>query len=137
MKSISVKVMCKICNKELEVKPSRAIGFKTCSQFCRSKFMEGHRPFNYKGGKLKHKGYILILKKDHPNTDRDGYVYEHRLVMENTIGRFLSKKEIVHHIDRNRSNNTIENLQLVSSQSEHMKLHKFGGHNKKIKKINL
>lgn len=85
--------------------------------------MIGHRPFNYNGGRLVHKGYVYILTKDHPNSDRDGYVSEHRLVMERHLGRILDKEEVVHHKDRNRSNNSIDNLELKKSQSEHMQEH--------------
>lgn len=47
---------------------------------------------------------------------------EHRLLMENYLGRKLSSSELVHHINFNRFDNRIENLQIVS-RSEHKKLH--------------
>lgn len=72
---------------------------------------------------MKHKGYILVLKRGHPSADRDGYVPEHRLVMENKIGRYLNPKEVVHHKDGNRSNNKVGNLELMPSQSKHMSHH--------------
>ena len=50
---------------------------------------------------------------------------EHRLIMENNIGRKLTFNEVVHHIDGNKSNNKIENLQLMS-RSEHARLHSKG-----------
>lgn len=49
--------------------------------------------------------------------------HEHRVVMEKFIGRKLKSSEIVHHIDGNRHNNKIENLQ-VMSQKEHIELHR-------------
>lgn len=94
-----------------------------CSQICRAKGMTGHRPFHYKGGSLLHKGYRYILTKGHPYGDRDGYVSEHRLVMEKHLGRFLNPKEVVHHRNQNRSDNRIENLELHVSQSSHMTEH--------------
>lgn len=42
----------------------------------------------------------------------DGSVFEHRLVMARSLGRPLTNAESVHHIDGDRQNNTIENLQL-------------------------
>ena len=58
-------------------------------------------------------GYILILRPDHPNAYSGKYVPEHILVMEESLGRYLdTKTESVHHIDGDKSNNDIGNLQL-------------------------
>lgn len=45
-----------------------------------------------------------------------------RWVWEKFHGKIPPKAQI-HHIDGDRSNNSIENLQLVPNQSEHMKMH--------------
>ena len=87
---------------------------------------------HWKGGKMTNKeGYILIYLPNHPKTNSKGYVSEHRLVVEKKLGRPLERKEVVHHIDFNPSNNQIENLMLFSSQSKHMSFHQ------KIKKFGM
>lgn len=135
MRKTAISIECTVCKKDVEIKLCRKETFKYCSIKCSSKGRINHRPTHYKGGKLRHKGYIYVLSKEHPNRDRDGYVTEHRLVIEKKIGRFLTRKEVVHHINGIRGDNRIENLELHSSQSEHMKEHYPKGMNFQQKRL--
>ncbi len=69
----------------------------------------------YQGGRIRDQhGYVMKLAPDHPSnvgTTRR-YVQEHRLVMEQTIGRPLIKGEQVHHKNNIRDDNRPENLEL-------------------------
>jgi len=47
---------------------------------------------------------------------------EHRIIMENFLGRKINTGEVVHHIDYNAKNNSLDNLKLIS-RDDHNKLH--------------
>ena len=73
----------------------------------------------WRGGKHSQDGYILIYQPEHPLANSSGYVFEHRLVMEQKLGRYLLRSEKVHHINGIRNDNQHENLEVLSS-SNHM-----------------
>jgi NMD protein affecting ribosome stability and mRNA decay len=90
--------------------------------------MVGHRHGkengNWKGGRRKTShGYITILCPRHPHADNEGYVREHRLVMESHIGRTLLPSEVVHHINGAITDNRVENLMLFSCVGKHVGHH--------------
>jgi len=86
----------------------------------RSGFQTGTSHHNWNGGKYVHGGYVMVrLQPDDPffsmarkKVDGASYVLEHRYVMAKSLGRVLGDHETVHHIDGDRANNRIENLQL-------------------------
>jgi tellurite resistance-related uncharacterized protein len=86
-------------------------------------YKAGKQHWNWKGGRYKELGYILVYLPSHPYADNDGRVREHRIVMEKHIGRYLSPKEVIHHINGVRDDNRIENLELLGSQSNHASNH--------------
>jgi hypothetical protein len=56
----------------------------------------------------------MLYRPGHPTASKAGYIAEHRLIMEKHLGRLLNKWEVVHHVDGNKANNALENLQLMT-----------------------
>ena len=81
-----------------------------------TKANSGCRHGNWKGGSTTSTGYNLIhVDINDPffiMADNNGYILEHRYNMAKYLGRSLEKFETVHHIDGNKKNNNIKNLQL-------------------------
>lgn len=81
----------------------------------------GAEAVNWRGGVTYARGYKLLRLPTHPKA-RNGYVYEHVLVVEKLLGRYLSDNEVVHHINGDRSDNREGNL-FVTSRSGHRSAH--------------
>ena len=82
------------------------------------KGIRGELTPSWKGGRVRTNGYVRKFAPDHPFATK-GYVLEHRLVMAAHLGRLLRPEEIVHHINKDRTDNRIENLKLLPSHREH------------------
>ena len=86
---------------------------------------KGKASIGWKGGRHKQHGYVLIYRPSHPSSDHRGYVREHRIIVEEKIGRFLKPKEHCHHINRIRDDNRAENLMTFRTKSEHVSFDKW------------
>jgi len=114
--------VCPFCKKKIVTKIS-----KYCKN-CRGLAMKKENHWNWKGGIRKHcGGYIWKLSENHPFKDKLNCVLEHRLIMEEHLGRYLKLEEVVHHINNIHSDNRIENLKLFESKSKHTQEHNFKG----------
>jgi len=75
----------------------------------------------WNGGTKTVKGYTYLYRPKHPNATKAGYVAEHRLVMEEKLGRLLSRKEVVHHKNTKRKDNRLSNLELYPTNGDHLR----------------
>lgn len=101
---------CDVCGKKFWCRPSENIESgnhyrKHCSRGC---FKQ--RPLKKErvnGNFISYDGYIVLFKNGKQ-------IKEHRWIMEQKLGRKLLSSEIVHHINGNKLDNRIENLQIVT-----------------------
>ena len=113
---------CLNCGKKLSrIKKTN----KYCSYSCSNHHTKLGNRNAYKNGRFKHNGYIMQLAKGHPRGDKDGYVQEHRLIIEKHLGRYLDKNEVAHHKNGIRDDNRLENLRLMTT-SGHTSHHNGG-----------
>jgi hypothetical protein len=89
------------------------------------------KPTEFGGHKKQRKdGYIYVYNPTHKNATKDGYIMEHILIMEKYIGRYLKDDEVVHHKNKIRNDNRIENLELMTF-TEHARYHMLERNNKR------
>jgi len=143
-----ITLTCANCGEPFETFPSHFNRRKYCSSKCKhtseaflrakSEQAAGDLNPNWRGGRsLRHDGYVYARAADHPYAGPNGYVLEHRLVMEAwlrendpssafliTLGmqRYLAPALVVHHRDGDRTNNAIENLECMTGD-QHKRHH--------------
>lgn len=99
---------------------------KSCG--CLRNDMSTERIENYNNNKIRKKsrinnfGYRVVFDPDSAQSNIKGERLEHRKIMEEYIGRPLTQDEVIHHINKNRLDNRIENLRIMT-RSEHQRLH--------------
>lgn len=94
---------------------------RAVNQFCSKECYSNNRILNSK-------------KTTYPKT---GSKHTHIIVAEKALNRSLIEGEVIHHIDHNRKNNSIENLAVLPSQKIHARVH-FGKFDfEKYKLINI
>ena len=114
-----IYVKCIVCKKIIwrflaEAKRNRTNNF-FCSPKCQHSYWIGKNHPAWNGGWITNSGY----KEFNTNSKRFRY---HRYIMEKHIGRKLKSFEVVHHMNHDRLDNRIENLEIMS-KSDHSRYH--------------
>lgn len=141
---------CSVCGEKYfitnrDIKRRKGYGIKgpRCCHRCNRKYRNNHQGFLqfWVGYRIRTKlGYIMVYVPDHPFCNTHGLIFEHRLVMEEYLGRYLTKKERIHHKGvkypinsvENKQDNRIENLMLFENTEAHLTFHRLL---KKVQKI--
>lgn len=116
-----IKIVCEICNKIFYVYRYRKDTARFCSGSCRAYWVGSERRKNVKPT-LSSQGYYFIKVHGHYRANKQGYVKIADLVLEIKLGRRLKKNEIAHHINKNKTDDSPENLQL-QIVGQHESLH--------------
>lgn len=120
-KTHSEETLMKMREKKLGVQVSEKWR-KSMSPFWKSN--KGENNVNWKGGQHKNsQGYVYLYAPEHPYRTKSGYIRRTRKVMESYIGRYILKGEVIHHINRIKDDDRIENLWLFPNDREHQKWH--------------
>ncbi|GAH39991.1 unnamed protein product [marine sediment metagenome] len=123
---------CEDCGKErwvrlIQGKPKN-LKCLPCAQFKKNRDFpapRGSKSPAWKGGRRRHKGYVYIkLAPDdffYPMANISGYVFEHRLIVAQHLGRCLLPWEVVHHKNSIKDDNRYpENLELIADRRYHL-----------------
>lgn len=109
---------CEQCGIEFMGRP----GARCCTRSCSAKLAHVEGRANAiqprtptPGRKVNHLGYVRVwVPKGTPGRPKNGYMMEHRLVMQDHLGRPLEPWELVHHRNGVKDDNRIENLEVVT-----------------------
>lgn len=87
-------------------------------------YIKGHNRSCWKGGVVvdDYNPYTRVWCPGHPRAN-NGYVYEHILVAEKALGRYISPKHPIHHVNEDKRDNRPQNLVICQDASYHALLH--------------
>ena len=106
-------VACLECGKTFEQSKRKDRPKRFCDKTCANRHTARNR-VDTKYRRLTTRGYVEVWKPDHPMAQKSGYMMEHRLVMAEYLGRMLDPSEVVHHKNEVKTDNRLENLELLA-----------------------
>jgi hypothetical protein len=88
-----------------------------------ARYARGAQHYAWKGGRTTINGYAVRRVPEHPRADANGYVYEHVLVVEAALGKWLRRTAAMHHVNGDKQDNRPQNLVACENNAYHMLLH--------------
>lgn len=119
-----IKTVCERCGKPVCKSPSDATERNFCSRKCHMETLNTELNPYRMTAEVRRK--IRLSRLDSGKGGGYSKLYgrhTHRVIAEKMLGRKLIKGEVVHHIDKNKRNNSPENLMVFKSQKEHAAWH--------------
>lgn len=110
-----IEKTCEICNITFKVNNCRKLTARFCSAVCRG-YGAGIKRLLSVNKRLSTQGYFYIKNKDYHRSNKQGYAKIADIVLEEKIGRKLEKNEIAHHVNGNRTDDTFENLEVMTKK---------------------
>lgn len=105
-----VFVRCDVCGED---KSTPVNDIRNFIRGSRPVFPGTHRKCKYPGKRTTDEGYVWLWMPEHPNAMGKRYVQEHIFIMSEHLGRPIdTSTESVHHVNGNKADNRLENLQL-------------------------
>lgn len=106
-----IKRTCEWCGRDFFRRPCKS-DQRFCGNKCSTLATSAKKPRRT----LSSRGYVQLWMPNHPLAPSRGYVAEHRLVMSEHLGRVLRRDEVVHHKNGVKTDNRIENLELMTAR---------------------
>lgn len=130
-----IKVICENCSKEIYRYPCEIRNHIFCSRECSKTYTSKRmsemniklNPTRMTEEVKENLRWSHLLKGNGKAYPKIHGIHAHRVIAEKILGRKLKPGEVVHHKDENKLNYNENNLEILTSQSEHAKLHQTDG----------
>ena len=124
-KSWKIRKYCSLRCSAIATKNGFQKGHSVCGGF-KTRFKKGSagkKCVNWGGGRSYYRNRWFIRKPNHPFVCQNGCVRLSRLVAEKYLNRYLTPKEVIHHINGIKDDDRPENLYLFATSGKHSQYH--------------
>jgi len=117
---------CKVCDNQFQPnRPEQVFCSIRCRQVNNGGGRKGQKTGRRKdefSARMTRDGYLRVYSAHHPFSNGRKEMHEHQVAVEMFLGRALLDTECVHHINGDKTDNRLENLE-VMTRAEHSSVH--------------